>query len=96
MTKANKNEDESLRIRFCLAHVLFHELTHVLVTYMYDGRVSTPVDIMPPVWIGQQSNSSLGEAGRYLEEDNFGGVLEIFDNPEVRCSRYRFLVLNSC
>ena len=56
---------------FKVANVLFHEMGHVFLTYLTEGRALTPANINDPT-VGI---STTGEAGRTLEYTMFGGTL---------------------
>ena len=61
---------------FMFAHVILHELGHMLVTFLTRGEAVTPPRIKAEVT--GYSNKYRGEAGRNLELILFGGNLEYY------------------
>ena len=61
---------------FMFAHVILHELGHMLVTFLSRGEAVTPPRIKAEV--SGYSNRYRGEAGRNLELILFGGNLEYY------------------
>ena len=61
---------------FMFAHVLLHELGHMLVTFLTRGEAVTPPRIRAQV--SGYSGKYKGEAGRNLELILFGGNLEYY------------------
>jgi hypothetical protein len=77
------------RFQFQFANIFFHEIgAHLLFTYLYNGRPTTPYNAMPTNWqdqlqSGQSGGAEAGESGRLLESRAFGGTLEFFKTPQV-------------
>lgn len=67
---------------FATANTLFHELTHVFVTFLGQGRTETPPEFLPRR-DAQSSQHSAGAAGEWLEENVFGGQVVIMRDPNV-------------
>ena len=65
-----------------------HELAHVFVTFLGHGRIETPPNVAPKVdkksteekgkEKATQDTTTKGEAGRWLEERLFGGLVLAF------------------
>lgn len=66
---------------FMFANVFMHELGHLFMTYLTQGRADTPAGIYGRAsGVTQGATSTRGEAGRYLETLVFGGVLGNYRN----------------
>ena len=61
-----------------IVQALFHELGHVLITYLSKGRELTPSHIHA---LNEDAPGSEGEAGRALEYLVFGGTINYFKDP---------------
>ena len=76
------NSDERKRFRvflFILAKSFLHELGHMFVTFLGKGDTDTPPR-MNAQQVGSPQNTR-GEAGRYLEDLVFGGLVKVMRNP---------------
>lgn len=74
MVKSASLEDgATFRVfQFLFAHTFLHEIAgHLLITYLGQGRFTTPNNIQHRLYSG-------GEAGRALELKMFGASLEYF------------------
>lgn len=88
MVDAAESRKVFRRFQFQFVNVFFHEIGgHLLFTYLYHGLPSTPRQVMPPTWSGQEGGR-VGESGRTLEAVVFGGTLEFFDIPKACCQKY--------
>lgn len=67
---------------FAMANTLFHELTHVFVTFLGQGRTETPLEFLPRL-DAQSGQRSTGDAGEWLEENVIGGQVVIMRDPNV-------------
>lgn len=65
---------------FIFATTFLHELGHVFVTFFGLSDLNTPPHIQAKAVVS--SKSTLGEAGLYLEEEIFGGVIAVMRNPD--------------
>lgn len=75
----NPSDHANKRFRtfiFMFANTFFHEMAHMLVTFLTQDLTLTPPNIGPR--ISGYSNGGIGEAGRYLETTVFGGTLEYY------------------
>ncbi|KAK2763115.1 hypothetical protein FQN54_009750 [Arachnomyces sp. PD_36] len=76
------------RFQFQFANIFLHEIgAHLLFTYLYHGRPTTPYNAMPANWHnqvqpGQSAEAPAGESGRLLEFRAFDGTLEFFGTPQ--------------
>lgn len=72
--------------QFLFATTFVHEVGgHLLITFLGNGRPITPPDISAP----RYGSDDVGESGRYLELNLFGGNTEYFrdskqDNGQVK------------
>ena len=76
------DSDEQKRFRtflYIFATTILHELGHVFVIFIGRGATGTPPYI--DAKIGDRRDSTLGEAGFYLEEEVFGGIMSVMRNP---------------
>lgn len=77
-----QNDDKGQQIYreflFMTAHTLLHELAHVFITYLNKGREATPPNINA---LSESVLEREGEAGRFLENQIFGGTLHYFHDP---------------
>ena len=85
---------------FIFANAIFHEICHMLVTFLTKGRTNTPPHIRPEVE-PESSKKNIGEAGRYLEEVIFGGTLAYYrdnplDNSQVHPHDCSLLICKTC
>ncbi|KAK2811474.1 hypothetical protein FQN50_002097 [Emmonsiellopsis sp. PD_5] len=88
MVNASNSLSAFRRFQFQFANMFFHEIgAHVLVTFLYHGRPTTPPTAIAPGWIDQTQLShipgTVGESGRLLEFFAFGGTLEFYNTPEI-------------
>lgn len=77
------DSDEQKRFRaflFIFATSFLHELGHVFVTFLGLGDVDTPPHV--DAHAGGSSQGDIGEAGSFLEEEIFGGVMSVMRNPD--------------
>ncbi|KAF6230550.1 hypothetical protein HO133_004894 [Letharia lupina] len=75
----NPSDHANKRFRtfiFMFANTFFHEMAHMLVTFLTQDLTLTPPNIGPR--ISGYSNGGIGEAGRWLETTAFGGTLEYY------------------
>ena len=71
---ANSSATKRFRgFMFLFANIFMHELGHLFITYLNQGRMRTPTHIYPRV-MGLPEGPK-GEAGRCLETLLFGGVV---------------------
>ncbi len=79
-TKTEESEHLFRVFLFMTAHVLLHELGHVLITYLTKGDE----EMTPPTIHALSDNvpGSHGEAGRALECLIYGGTVHYFHEPE--------------
>ena len=81
-SSTDRDSHEQQRFRaflFSFATSLMHELGHVFVTFLGSGKKGSP----PPVYAqaSDRSEGTKGEAGAYLENKVFGGVVTAMYNP---------------
>jgi len=72
--------------QFQLATTFFHELAHVFVTYLGNGRPATPPELNHELY--RSMKSGRGESGRFIESKVFSGPLEWTLDPtqdEFQC-----------
>ena len=62
---------------FIIANALFHEICHLLVTFLTRGQMNTPRRMGAEI-MGYDYNKTCGEAGRNLETIVHGGPLEYY------------------
>ena len=79
--EASKDKDspEQQRFRtflFIQATTIYHELGHMYTTYVGLGEISTPPTADSSAKTNQASKKA-GEAGAYLEEQTFGGMMTV-------------------
>ncbi len=92
--------DRGTRFRtfqFILAMAIFHEVAgHLLITFLSNGRQGTPIGITVNGYTNPRDG--LGESGRWLELELFGGTSDFYrdqriwqDNSQV--SRESFVLI---
>jgi len=71
-----------LRFQFVFATALLHEIGgHLLVTFLGHGKKDTPVKMGALGYNKPGKGKRIGESGRYLEMQLFGGTLEYYQGP---------------
>ncbi|KAK4224908.1 hypothetical protein QBC38DRAFT_369900 [Podospora fimiseda] len=81
--QSRKLADRYRRFQFLFSVATTHELAHAFVAYLSGGRSGT---ITPPSvsfldYGFQQGGLNTGESGRWLENQLFGGSIEIYRDP---------------
>ena len=77
------NLKESKRFQtfmFALSKALYHELGHMFVTFLGGGVVDTPPHIV--VHTPGEPLRASGEAGRFVENQLFGGLITVLKDEE--------------
>ena len=79
------DEDDEHQFRiflFMIAHVVLHEITHLFITYVTQGREPTPPRVNAQAVLGYGDVlQDEGEAGLALEVELFGGTINYFRDP---------------
>ena len=79
------DEDSEHQFRiflFMIAHVVLHEITHLFITYLTQGRELTPPRVNAQTMLGYGDVlRDEGEAGLALEVELFGGTINYFHVP---------------
>lgn len=57
-----------------------HELAHVFVTFLGQGKIKTPPDVGANKTF--EPDTAKAEAGRYMEKAVFGGLISPMRNPK--------------
>lgn len=83
VSSGDPNSKDSKRFQtfvFTLAKSFYHELAHIFVTFLGGGAVRTPPHITVP--ISGEPPSAYGEAGRFVENGLWGGLIIIQKDKE--------------
>ena len=81
MIATQDNPTQYRAFHFLFVNMFLHEVGgHLLVTYLTQGRITTPPHIGTEV-SGFMSSYNEGESGRYLEVLLFGGNIEFYRDP---------------
>ena len=83
VTSGDPNSKESKRFQtflFALAKSIYHELGHMFITFLGGGVVNTPPHIT--VYKSGELQRDIGEAGRFVEDRLFGGLIITFKDKE--------------
>ncbi len=76
------NDEDHQTFLFMFAGVFLHEIGHVFVTYLTEGRDNSPTET------GMMEETK-GESGRFLEQLVFGSVLNFYQHPIVGTDNFR-------